>query len=79
MKRAHGVVRELLPSSRFCFANPGEAVALGAAVQAGIIEGSLEDFVHIDAIPFAIGIECEDGRTVGVVPADMSVPLRRST
>lgn len=78
MRRAHGVVRELFPSARFCFANPGEAVALGAAVQAGIIEGSLEKLVHIDAIPFAIGIEDETGRTIEVVPANTSVPLRRS-
>ena len=77
MKRVQNLVRGIFPSARFRIANPGEAVALGAAVQAGIIEGSLDDYVHIDAIPFGIGIEDEFGRTSEIICPNTTVPVSK--
>ena len=58
--------------------NPDEAVALGAAVQAGMLAGDLEDFLLVDVAPMTLGIETYGGIFTSVIPANSSVPTKKT-
>ncbi|MEP0814937.1 MAG: molecular chaperone DnaK [bacterium] len=57
--------------------NPEECVATGAAIQAGIKRGHLQDLVVVDVAPFTLGIEVEGGRFSEIIPRNTSVPCNR--
>lgn len=59
--------------------NPEECVALGAAVQAGIKRGKLEELVVVDVAPFTLGIETEGGKFSTIIPRNTSVPCSRKS
>ncbi len=54
--------------------NPEEVVAMGAAIQAGIIEGEINDIVLVDVTPMSLGIEVESGFFVPVIERNTPVP-----
>eukprot|EP01100_Stratorugosa_tubuloviscum_P000814 TRINITY_DN1181_c0_g1_i1.p1 TRINITY_DN1181_c0_g1~~TRINITY_DN1181_c0_g1_i1.p1 ORF type:complete len:658 (-),score=348.54 TRINITY_DN1181_c0_g1_i1:69-2042(-) len=58
--------------------NPDEAVALGAAIQAGIVEGSFSDLVVVDATPLSLGIETLGGVFTRLIPRNTSIPCKKS-
>ena len=57
--------------------NPEECVAIGAAIQAGIKRGKLEELVVVDVAPFTLGIETEGGKFSPIIPRNTSVPCSR--
>jgi molecular chaperone DnaK len=59
--------------------NPEECVAMGAAVQAGIKRGKLEELVVVDVAPFTLGIETEGGKFSTIIPRNTSVPCSRKS
>jgi molecular chaperone DnaK len=59
--------------------NPEECVAQGAAIQAGIKRGKLEELVVVDVAPFTLGIETEGGKFSPIIQRNTSVPCTRKS
>lgn len=58
--------------------NPDEAVAIGAAIQAGIIGGEVKDVVLLDVTPLTLGLETLGGVTTPLINKNTSVPTSKS-
>jgi len=58
--------------------NPDEVVALGAAVQGGVLEGTVKDVLLLDVTPLALGIETMGGVFTKIIEANRTIPTRES-
>jgi molecular chaperone DnaK len=58
--------------------NPDEGVAMGAAIQTGIIVGEVKDLVLLDVTPHTMGIETKDGTFTPLIERNSTIPTRKS-
>lgn len=58
--------------------NPDEAVALGAAIQGGVISGDVKDVVLLDVTPLSLGIETMGGVFTQLIPRNTTIPTSKS-
>jgi molecular chaperone DnaK len=58
--------------------NPDEGIAMGAAIQAGMITGEVKDLVLLDVTPHTLGIETKDGTFTPLIERNSTLPTRKS-
>ncbi len=58
--------------------NPDEVVAVGAAIQAGVLSGELKDVVLLDVTPLSLGVETLGGVMTRIIERNSAIPTRRS-
>ncbi|MEB3270769.1 MAG: molecular chaperone DnaK [Synechococcus sp.] len=78
MPMVQEMVRTLVPREPCQSVNPDEVVAIGAAVQAGILTGELRDLMLNDVTPLSLGLETIGGVMKVLIPRNTPIPVRRS-
>jgi len=72
------IVQEMLGKQANQSVNPDEVVALGAAVQAGVLTGDVEDIVLLDVTPLSLGVETKGGVFTKLIDRNTTVPVRKT-
>ena len=72
------IVKELFGKEPHKGVNPDEVVAIGAAVQAGVLAGEVKDLLLLDVTPLSLGIETLGGVMTTLIPRNTTIPTRKS-
>jgi molecular chaperone DnaK len=76
--KVQAIVKELFGKEPHKGVNPDEVVAIGAAVQAGVLSGEVKDLLLLDVTPLSLGIETMGGVMTTLIPRNTTIPTRKS-
>ena len=76
MPLVRALVQEIFGREPNTSANPDEAVALGATLQAGILEGGVQNMILLDVTPLSLGIETFGGLMNVIIPRNTTIPTK---
>ena len=78
MPAVQALVRELTGKEPNQGVNPDEVVAIGAAIQGGVLAGEVEDVVLLDVTPLSLGVETLGGVLTALIPRNTTIPTSKS-
>jgi molecular chaperone DnaK len=78
MPMVQDLVKQLTGKSPNKSVNPDEAVAIGAAIQAGVLGGEVKNIVLLDVTPLSLGVETQGGIFDKVIERNTTIPTRKS-
>ena len=76
--RVQQLVKEFFQRDPHKGVNPDEVVAIGAAVQAGVLSGEVKDLLLLDVTPLSLGIETLGGVLTTLIPRNTTIPSKKS-
>ncbi|GAP13891.1 chaperone protein DnaK [Longilinea arvoryzae] len=78
MPMVQDLVRKLIGKEPNKGVNPDEVVAIGAAIQAGVLSGEVKDILLLDVTPLSLGVETLGGVMTRIIERNTTVPIRKS-
>jgi molecular chaperone DnaK len=78
MPRIQQLVKELFGKEGNKSVNPDEVVAVGAAVQGGVLQGDVKDMLLLDVTPLTLAIETQGGVATPMIPRNTTIPTRKT-
>jgi molecular chaperone DnaK len=78
MPKVHETVQNLFGREPHKGVNPDEVVAVGAAIQAGVLQGDVKDVLLLDVTPLSLGIETLGGVMTKLIDRNTTIPTKRS-
>mmetsp|Transcript_18567 Transcript_18567/g.46319 ORF Transcript_18567/g.46319 Transcript_18567/m.46319 type:complete len:655 (+) Transcript_18567:326-2290(+) len=77
MPAVSAIVKEIYGQEACKGVNPDEAVAVGAAIQAGVLKGDVKDILLLDVTPLSLGIETLGGVMTKLIPRNTTIPTKK--
>ncbi len=78
MPRIQALVKDLFGKEGHKGVNPDEVVAIGAAIQGGVLGGEVKDLLLLDVTPLTLAIETLGGVATGMIPRNTTIPTRKT-
>ncbi|MGD1077983.1 MAG: molecular chaperone DnaK [Candidatus Sulfotelmatobacter sp.] len=78
MPRIQQLVKELFGKEGNKSVNPDEVVAVGAAIQGGVLQGEVKDLLLLDVTPLTLSIETQGGVATPMIPRNTTIPTRKT-
>ncbi len=78
MPMVQSLIKELTGKEGNKSVNPDEVVSVGAAIQAGVLAGDVQDVLLLDVTPLSLGVETLGGVMTALIPRNTTVPVKKS-